>query len=157
MSHYCGRVVKCLQAIVVTLLGSALLAGCGGSNPARNVAKGKVTVDGEPAYGATLTLHYEDAKPPYPINVDDKGEFSVQGVPLGKVTVAVTSKRGLDPKGKEAIGDVTAITDKVAAMKAKWFAGGLPIPPKYHDHKTSGLTWEITGGTNQKNFELKKE
>ena len=35
---------------------------------------------------------------------------------------------------------------------------GLPphvaIPPKYKDPKTSGLTWDVKGGRNTKDFDL---
>jgi len=149
------------------VLSALLLAGCGGDPSKTNIITGKVTIDGEPANGVVLTLHYDSGKT-HPIQVN-QGVFKVQGVPLGKTTVTFTSllppTKAIPAEFQEQYEKMKKLIPedlpqgKSADIKQRLgqYAGGTPVPLKYTDPKTSDLTWEITGGTNEKNFDLKKE
>jgi hypothetical protein len=165
--HGCFRVApKSLSIVAFLMLCGVVLAGCGGDPSKTNVLKGKVTIDGQPAYGVTVVLNYDDGKT-HAIPVSPDASFRVQGVPLGKAVVTITSKF-MDPEKMpaemkaqfEALQNSSTANvpgDKQAAMQERLnIFKAVPIPERYADSKTSGLTLEIAGGMNEKDFELKK-
>jgi len=131
---------KTLQTAAALLFSAALVAGCGGS-ARNNSVSGTVTVNGKPAAGVTLTLHYPDGQT-YPILVGSDGEFKVAQVPLGKAAVTFYSPL-VAVKGQRK-GQTDPPRDKVK------------VPAKYATTETSNLTWEITAGENERDFDLKE-
>jgi len=130
------------------LFSCALMAGCGRSGSAKNIVSGTVTVNGQPAAGATLTLNYPDGNT-YPIVIDKDGAFKVGQVPLGKATVTFS----ISTFGARARQMIKGSTDP---RVQKMLTQTVVIPEKYTKKATSDLTWEITAGTNEKEFELKE-
>ena len=99
---------------------------------------GQSHLQGAPVPSGTLNL-YPASGPPFPISLKPDGTFSVSDVPIGQVGVAIDTPPPMIPP---AGTDMSKVTPHVA------------IPAKYKDPKTSGLTWEIKGGKNTKDFEL---
>jgi len=130
-SSFCGAAM---------FLALGLLAGCGGQDgPPRGTVSGKVTLDGQPLAGATVTFYPEGGRPSVGIT-DESGNYELaytadkSGAAVGKHTVRITtaqiSGEGVSP-------------DK---MKEK-------LPAKYNDQ--SELTVEVASGSNQNvNFDL---
>jgi hypothetical protein len=158
----------CVPAIV---LAPFLLAGCGGSDPAKtNVVEGIITIDGNPAAFDILNLHYEDGKA-RPIDLDEKGHFRVQGVQLGKVKVTVVPKFQVPPenlryqappdmqkkiKVYEKLIQIPRPTNQgeLEAYNLRMAEFGIPLPSKYGAPAQSGLTAEIRSGNNKLDFQL---
>ena len=128
-----------LPASAAACMALAVLAGCGGDGGKATIS-GKVSYKGAPVTGGTLTL-YPASGPPYPLTIKADGTFNVSGVPIGEMGVGIDT--GLPP---------------AAAPAGSSMPQGLPphvaIPPKYKDPKTSGLTWDVKGGGNTKDFDL---
>lgn len=73
------------RLMAVTMLGAvAMISGCGQSGPARSPVAGKVTLDGQPVKGGSLTfapITTEANAPSAPViaKVKDDGTFEVAG------------------------------------------------------------------------------
>jgi hypothetical protein len=114
---------------------------------------GTVTLDGKPAVGATMTLHYADGKT-FQILVKDKGSFAAREAPVGTATVTFSSMGAFVPTGRNK-EMVEKMMKNVATGSIQFGpAQSVPIPARYSSKDTSGLTWEITSGKNEKSFEL---
>jgi hypothetical protein len=117
-----------------------LLAGCSqeGSRPR---VEGKVTFQGKPLGGRTLTLVSEGAP----------GEFFTQRIPI----LADGSFSGEVP----APGNYkVVIEESLAVQEGHASAGGTSktIPPKYRAPATTDLVWTIQSGKNYQEFKLQE-
>ena len=83
--------------------------------------------------------------------IQDDGSYSVKNIPQGLAKIGVSSP---DPKTV-----VVAQRKDKGAPKTQATAGDnstwVPIPPKYSDAPSSGLTFTIKSGDNKHNIELK--
>jgi hypothetical protein len=158
-----------LLAATIVIAGTTL-AGCG-RNSAKNIVEGKVTIDKVPAKGVTLTLHYDDGRT-FPIFVNQDGAFRARGAPVGTAKVTFTSDvrepekipEEFRAKYEEMLNEKKkARPEQIPADKKAEFEKrvglfiGVAVPLRYLDKTTSNLTWEISSGTNQREFDLKKE
>ena len=146
-----ARAVRSLASVGVCITMAALI-GCGGDSGKATVA-GKVTYNGAPLTAGTISLCPASASPiPIPIKTD--GTFVASDVPVGPMTVAIAS----GPEGYRPAGGPLPPGAPVTAGSTGASQGPTPpvvnIPAKYADPKTSGLTWEVKGGKNTKNFDL---
>jgi hypothetical protein len=145
-----------LPASLGACLAMAFLAGCGGeSNKA--TAMGKVTYKGVPLAGGTITLCPATGAC-YPVRIKPDGTFIVSDIPIGRMGVAIDAGSvGYTPPGTPtppgARAGHTGTTDPKFASKAP-NVPVMSIPPKYKDPGISGLTWEIKGGKNAREFDL---
>ena len=108
---------------------AAVLTGCGDGRPERVPVSGRVLIDGKPLKYGSVMLVPEGARPSTG-RLDEQGRFTLScydrndGVVRGRHRVAVTAA---EPLGENA---------------CRWLA-----PPKYSDHRTSGLQVEIDAPT----------
>jgi hypothetical protein len=79
------------------------------------------------------------------------GAYSVTGVPIGPVQVKVETFKPIDPD------KMPKDTPKPKGSPEPRGGGGkyVEIPRRYGDFKQSGLTYEVTGGSQTKDFNLK--
>jgi hypothetical protein len=153
---------KYLFAGLLFSSGFLLVAGCSSSPPAATLS-GNVTYKGRPVTGGSIWLYPKETlggkyPPKYSGTIRPDGTFTLTGVPLGSMIVTIDTKSVKD-FGSAAALDSGGVD---AAMKGKMMAkpGGGPvyvaIPDKYSDPKTSGLTWDVTGGVKENHdFDLK--
>jgi len=137
------RLSKKLVLMGFVALTPLLLAGCsGGKDTKAGVVEGKVTVDGAPANSGSVVFNVNGQSISGQIKPD--GTYKAVGVPAGAAQVSVTpppKMPGPPPATKDMPG-----SDQVAKP--------VPIPAKYQDAKTSGLSTTIKGGNNTYNVEL---
>lgn len=138
-----------------------LLMGCRGrdSNPNSNVLQGTVRfADGNPVPGGTLHLTY-DHNQDYPIPLGVDGNFYV---PLGKAKVWIENAY------LSSSGQYELPPDVPPALRQQWqqsqpeidtskLPRRVPLPPIYTKPDTTPWSWEITPGSNQKDFVIEKE
>ena len=126
-------------ASAAACLALAGLIGCGGSASDKATISGKVTYNGKPVTGGTLTL-YSSTGAPYPVSIKEDGTFNVSGAPIGQMGVGIDTgpARVAPPAGSTAPQGPPHVD----------------IPAKYKDPKTSGLTWDVKAGKNTKDFDL---
>lgn len=147
-----------LSAAVIATL-TVGMTGCGPSGAAAGVASGKVTYNGTPLTGGILTLHPVNGGPDFPITITYEGTFSSSGVPDGEMQVAIETESlknrrpaGYDTSKMPAGSKPPDV--KLPDVDMSKQPTYMKIPAKYASVKTSGLTWTISKGTNDRNFEL---
>jgi hypothetical protein len=121
------------------LLLAAVVSGCQGDGRVR--VRGKVTVQGTPAAGQTLTLHSGGgAKDFFAVRLPIKADGSFEGeVP--------------------ARGDYKVlIEESMAVMEGRKPTGGptLKIPARYRTAAGTDLVWPIHDADNFREFDLKE-
>lgn len=155
---------KSLVALGIALAASVLLAGCG---PSSNTvpAEGVLTVDGKPADGVAITVHYGDGNTAVGVT-HDQGKFELsylgaQGAAPGTklktslrkdAGAGVSVKMDTPPTGppdpfEAAMKNMNA--GKEMAEKAKNMKGPAQtneLPPKFASPDTSGITVDIPPG-----------
>jgi hypothetical protein len=125
-------------------LWTILAVGCAG----RGDVSGKVTYQGKPVVFGTILIQGRDG--PHQGNIERDGSFTVRGVPVGEVRVAVNSP---NPKG------IQLYPNKNPQYKQEPYPdvpGWFGIPKKYESVESSGLVYTIKGGMNTIEVELTK-
>jgi hypothetical protein len=158
------------------LLSALVLAGCQEGNPnAPAKVTGRVTYNGSPVTGGSISFHYKDGAITTAA-IDGSGNYSAADIQPGEVAVTVetesinpekptteyrgTSAGGMSSKyGKSAPGG--KMLPKGQGMSNSPAPGGttsvltyVKIPKKYADPTSSGLTYTIEKGTHSKDFAL---
>jgi hypothetical protein len=104
-----------------------VFSGCGDGRPARVPIAGQVLIDGKPLTQGQIKFVSSEGRPSIG-RIGENGRFQLScyeendGALVGKHQVAVIS------------------THAISEMQTRWYT-----PKKYADHRTSGLTQEITG------------
>lgn len=129
------------------IAGMGLLAlvvvGCSG----RGDVSGKVSYNGKPVVFGTVLILAKDRSHQGEIKTD--GSYSVSGVAVGTVRVAVNSP---NPKKIELYPNKNPEFKQDPYPDVPgWFA----IPKQYEAVETSGLTYTVNGGSNTIDIELK--
>ena len=143
-------------AAPIFLFSSTLLIGCGGPEGLAEVS-GVVSLNGKSLSTGSVVFIGSDKVAPVVAPIEPDGHYSAKKVPSGSVTVAVHSPNPKDEadsiRAKSA--DRAGATGKPAPPPGPdpklWF----PIPAKYSDPATSGLSYPIKPGSNSLNIELK--
>jgi hypothetical protein len=134
----------------------ATLLGCGGDSTKASL-KGKVTHNGAPVTGGTITLHPASGAP-FPITIKADGSFEVGDAPIGpmKVTIETDSVSTVAP-GYGPPAGMPLPKDTKPPELPKQDTTKQPtkvvISAKYKSADTSGLTWDTKTEKN-KTFDL---
>jgi len=155
MRRYRSRSFRPLFAILI-LLASVLLplAGCAKSNKAV-IVSGKVSYKGKPLGGGTIQFHPATGDP-IPGGINPDGTFSFGGVPPGpsRITIETESIRNTVQKGGDYMRMPGAKIPEGMKVSDAPQPTYVPIPKKYADPNTSGLTWDVNSGNSTKDFNL---
>jgi hypothetical protein len=132
------------------------LAGCGSGLLGLSPVSGKVTYNGEPLDGATVTFVAADGGVATGIT-DAQGTFTlITGANAGaakgsyKVTIRKVAEREV-PEGMKGETDPTKMMSMMMKGKSIPEPSSL-IPARYGDPNASGLTAEVTGRAAADNF-----
>ena len=142
-------------AALTVFLCLTALTGCGDSSKA--AVSGKVTYKGAPVTGGTLTL-YPTSGTPFPVNINANGTFNASDAPIGQMGVSISTDNVVSFQGYQMPPGVQPPKDVNSPAQPNIDTSNAPkkveIPAKYKDPKTSGLTWDVKGGKQSKDFEL---
>jgi hypothetical protein len=138
-------------------LGFLALVATSGCTGASATVKGKVTLDGQPVKGGTVTFASTEGKPPASGSIQQDGGYEVLRAPTGKVKITVETE-SLNPAGR---GDARKY-EPPAGQKSPYgnAKGGddasryVKIPEKYKLEETTDLAFEVKGGTNTHDLKL---
>ena len=119
------------------LLLLVILAGVCGCGKTATVA-GKVSYQGRPVIHGSVTFLSAD-KTARSAAIGPDGSYAVEGVPPGIVKIGVISR---DPsRGRTAVSGQTAVRrHKAGAAPAAPMPGWFPLPARFEDPGTSGLS-----------------
>jgi hypothetical protein len=131
------------------VLALALLAaGCG---PSVGAISGKVTYNGETLGSGTVQFNGPNATAMSGIAAD--GTYTIAKMPVGTVQIAVETTSPPPGTPQEGSGKITGGSMSVQGAPpppGKY----VPIPDKYKDPRTSGLTYEVKSGKQQHDLVL---
>jgi hypothetical protein len=139
---------RCWLLLVAALLATA---GCSSST---GTVRGKVSCNGTMLKGGKVTFFYPDGRG-IPSGIQEDGSDLLEKLPLGPVKICVDTS-SLDPRQRRVYAYAPPPGMKPPPDKAP-SAGDLyvPIPWKYIDRETTDLTWEVKGGRQTYDIELK--
>jgi hypothetical protein len=164
-----------LAARVAAVTVFVLAAGCGAGT---GTVSGKVTYLGKPVPAGRITFRPADPKQnTVSADLDADGNFPPVALPTGEVTVSIDNREfepqpamgsgvpagiSLPPEiarkiGAKATGPAPEVDPAKTADPPRPRGTGaryLRIPEKYYDTASSGLTFQVVGGGQTKNFEL---
>jgi hypothetical protein len=137
--------------LLVLLAASLGAAGCGSAS---GTVKGKVSYNGAPLKGGTVTFFYPDGRG-FPIGILADGTYTLDRLPLGPVKVCVDTS-SLDPKKHLRYSYAPPPGAKPPPGFSPTSAEAyVAIPAKYADPAKTDLTYDVTGGTQTHDIELK--
>jgi hypothetical protein len=144
------------------LCAFVVLAGCGA--PQRATVKGKVTLGDKPLPVGNVMFTTKDNLTGTSV-IDKDGNYAINDAPIGDVKISV-SVPTLPPGGLEMMRRMknnpgvkeTQSVDPNDSSKRIGIMGDIPenivpIPDKYKDAATSGLTYTVKGG--EQTFDIK--
>lgn len=121
---------------LLLLLG--IVPGCG---PGLSSVSGKVTYQGKPVVWGSVTLKAADGSI-HQIGINTDGTYRLEGVPAGPAVVAVSSPDPAPSPRAKALADPRAPAGPPPVPPGAWF----PLPARYADPATSGLTLQVGSG-----------
>jgi hypothetical protein len=144
------------------LYGSSVLfciMGCGGSVA---TVSGKVSYQGKPLSGGTVTLIPEQGVP-LTGAIKPDGSYSIAKVPFGRVKVAVETKSAQSKQPSGVIQLPAPIRQKTAQLpkelenpnNTQETSRYIPIPDRYSDPDKSGLSFVVEKSKQVFDLELK--
>ncbi len=140
-----GRVCRSL----FVLAGLALAAsGCG---PAKAKISGLVKYNGEPLPSGTITFQSDAGDKPVKGTSIVDGKYTISDFPVGPAKISVIT---LPPATGGAPPTGSAIQGPGSSMAPVTPDKYVPIPKKYGNPGTSGLTYDVKAGDQTKDFDL---
>lgn len=121
-----------------TTSAALLLALAGGCGPSTATVAGKVSYQGKPLAWGSVTLIAADGSA-HQAGLEPDGSFRLDLVPTGPARVGVSSPDPAPRKGQEPNPRVAS---PPALPPGAWF----PLPDKFANPQTSGLTVQVGGG-----------
>jgi hypothetical protein len=138
--------------VLLVLIG---LSGCGSSTA---TVSGKVSYKGNPLKGGNITFASAEGKPSVSTSIDENGTYTCKA-PTGKVKVSVETASlkpamagGKAPKYSPPAGQTSPYQSGDTSDLSKRYT---EIPETYSDPEKSGLSYEIKGGSQTIDIELK--
>jgi hypothetical protein len=127
------RIAAALLALI------ALTPGCG---PRAAPVTGKVSYQGKPVVWGSVTLKAADGSM-HQIGINLDGTYRLDNVPIGPATVGVSSPDPAPSPRAKALADSRSRPAAPPVPPGAWF----PLPDKFADPSTSGVTLQVGGGS----------
>jgi hypothetical protein len=136
-------------------LCAALLAGCS-SEPETAKVSGKVTYKGQPVTGGQMYFYPAEGGG-LPGSITPDGTYAIVGLPPGKVTVTIETESINPNRTVRTYGDKRGGGMGPTPEGVNTSGGGIyvQIPKKYAQKATTDLTFEVTGGEQTHDIQLK--
>jgi hypothetical protein len=136
------------HCLVLLILAVLPLAGCS----AKGQVSGQVTYKGTPLASGRITLLQEDGGKQQFFTAPVKdGAYTIRGLTSGPVKVRIETSRPVQVNLEKA----KAKGIQLAPQSAASLGNAMQIPPRYGQFKTSGLDFEVSGGSQRQDFDLK--
>jgi hypothetical protein len=148
----------CGGLLLITLL--VFSVGCGPNYKARGSVKGKVTLAGK--HLTTGSGMFNGKNMSGSAAIDKEGNYSMPDAPLGAVTITVAvpklppgglARMKLPPGTKETKSVDPEGSGKSISIMGEMPSHVVPIPDKYANEATSGLTYTVQKG--EQTFDIK--
>lgn len=123
-----------INLFVLFLSVFVFLSGCASKAPPSGSVKGHLSWKGKSLGNGTVTLYDQTRGNGASSEVDASGSFAINKIETGTYAVSITP----------------TVTDPAAPPTSKDF----PLPTKYADGATSGLTVQVNEGENILNLDL---
>jgi hypothetical protein len=155
--------VRRSSAIVTVACLAGLFAGC--SSEKTGTVTGKVTLNGKPVSGGTISFQAKSGGVPVTAFIAPDGTYRVELVPAGEVLIGVWSAPSEGAARGEVIkksgsappeGGGAKAPPPPEAPSAAPAADKLEIPARYSDPGASGLTATVREGENTHEVTLTK-
>jgi hypothetical protein len=157
---------RMLRRLMARVLPVVVLFSLGCGKPTGDIS-GKVTYQGKPVSGGTITFLDADKRQVGSAILGADGEYSLIKVPAGPVKITVTTptaptvgRRSQDSSSQDK-PDPRAKTPppEVNPNAPKWKGGVnklriVSVPAKYHTPEQSGLTYTVQPGSQEHNIDL---
>ena len=156
-----GRTLFRWHAASSLIFAMGLLSGCADKVPALADVSGKVTIADKPVTAGTVFFLTKDGVQSASAVLSPTGTYHVAGAPVGDVLIAVQTrafqqKASVLPKitaeQAEGKGSIPLQMKEDPNVGVKY----VPIPVKYEEPNTSGLTYTITNGVQTHDIVLTK-
>jgi hypothetical protein len=144
-------------AVVLALTG---LPGCGGSGKGpTGTINGKLLLNGQPAPAGTQVHFLSNEGDATGAEIAGDGTFTIMGVTVGKYQVSVTppaaTSREMSPEEAMKMVHGTGPGSTGANPDAFTSDNQATIPQKYTSFGDSGITFEVTEGSNDFVLDMK--
>lgn len=127
--------------IVPVLIGLLGVAGCG---PGVATVTGKVSYKGTPLKGGNITFVSTEGKPTISDKISESGTYTLRDVPTGTVTICVETE-SLKTAARAPVYSAPPGMTNPNAPPPNQANRYVPIPTKYADTATSGLSYKVVG------------
>jgi hypothetical protein len=128
------------------VLAPFALAGCGSSGKALGTVEGKVTVDGSPANAGSVTFASTGGQS-LSGQIQPDGTYKVVGVPVGPAKVFLSPPPQMPAVAAAPKGSADMPGGPATVAKP------VPIPRKYINAESSGLSTTVKSGSNKYDIE----
>ena len=143
-----GRLAYGLLAVVASLAAAAL-SGCG---PSKASITGTGKFNNQPLPSGTITFSSDAGSKPVKSSVITDGKYTITDFPTGPAKVSVVTT---PPPNSGRVVAAPPGTPVIAVPGGGAATGKyVPIPLRYSAPDKSGLTYEVKGGEQTKDFEL---
>lgn len=135
------------RLLAFSILAAALAAASGCGSGGTGIVSGKVTVDGKPVTHGTIFFVSEVGKKDAFAAGIIEGDYTSEPMPVGGTKIYIVS-REVPPGGPGGGGNDLQKSSPKASPKV------IKVPERYGSPETSGLTYDVVKGDQNKNFEL---
>ena len=136
--------------LVTSAVGLAIIS----CSAQKAVVSGTVRFKGRPLPAGTVLFHGTDGRVEHSL-ISEEGKYTISDAPIGIVSITVKSHGAAPPKLPSSKGKSLPIPRELAPRDEDLRNNHyVPIPDRYLNPDTSGLTFEVHPGRQSRDIEL---